>query len=93
MRTITKIDLCPEEKQKIQLYPSNQQVGRSVGYLDCPADLPQIVDSVMREDTLLGSEYRDVLEIMGLSYDNQLSLGADPHLPSGYIENKLRTIK
>ena len=22
-----------------------------------------------------------------------LSLGADPHLPSGYIENKLRTIK
>ena len=22
-----------------------------------------------------------------------LTLGADPHLPSGYIENKLRTIK
>ena len=28
MWTITKIDLCPEEKQRIQLYPSNQQVGR-----------------------------------------------------------------
>ena len=34
--------------------------------------LLQIVDSVMREDTLSGSEYRDVLEIVGLSYNDQL---------------------
>ena len=34
--------------------------------------IQQIIDSVMREDTLLGSEYRNVLEIVGLSYDDQL---------------------
>ena len=72
MWMITKIDLCPEEKQKIQPYPSNQQVSRSAGYLDFQLNLLQIVDSVMREDTLLGFEYRDILEIVGLSYDNQL---------------------
>ena len=26
----------------------------------------------MREDTLSGSEYRDVLKVVGLSYDNQI---------------------
>ena len=39
MQTITKIDLCPEEKQKIQPYPSNQQVSRLTGYLYYRADL------------------------------------------------------
>ena len=34
MQTITKIDLRPEEKQKIQPYPSNQRVGRLAGCLD-----------------------------------------------------------
>ena len=72
MWTITKIDLRPEEKQKIQPYPSNQQVGRLAGCLDCLLILPQIVDSVMRKGTLLGSEYRDILEIVGLSYDDKL---------------------
>ena len=32
----------------------------------------QIVNSVMREDTLSGSEYCDILEIVGLSYNDQL---------------------
>ena len=61
--------VCP---QCIQLYLSNRQVGRSTGYLDYPTDSCQIVDSVMGEDTLSGSEYRDVLKVVGLSYDNQI---------------------
>ena len=73
MRMITKIDLRPEEKQKIQPYPSNQQVWQVGGmFRSSWLMLQQIINSIMREDTLSGSEYRDVLEIVGLSYDDQL---------------------
>ena len=72
MRTISRIDHREERQQTIQPYPSNRQVGRSAGYLDYPTDTCQIVDSVMREDTLSGKEYRDVLKLVGLSYDDQI---------------------
>ena len=37
-RTISRIDHREEHQQPIQPYPSNRQVGRSMGYLDYPTD-------------------------------------------------------